>query len=53
VAGHLGRTVHATEALLVRAKAAFRQADPARQPYGITAECADDQGSRFYLGQLS
>jgi uncharacterized glyoxalase superfamily protein PhnB len=27
--------------------------DPARQPYGVTAECADDQGSRFYLGQLS
>lgn len=26
VAAHLGRTVHATEALLVRAKAAFRQA---------------------------
>src|SRR6266545_1281425 len=26
VAEHLGRTVHATEALLVRAKAAFRQA---------------------------
>jgi RNA polymerase sigma-70 factor, ECF subfamily len=26
VADHLGRTVHATEALLVRAKAAFRQA---------------------------
>jgi RNA polymerase sigma-70 factor, ECF subfamily len=26
VAEHLGRTLHATEALLVRAKAAFRQA---------------------------
>ncbi|WP_165495234.1 VOC family protein [Actinomadura roseirufa] len=25
--------------------------DPTRQPYGLTAECADDQGSRFYLGQ--
>ncbi|MGI5415264.1 VOC family protein [Actinomadura luteofluorescens] len=24
---------------------------PARQPYGITSECTDDQGSRFYLGQ--
>jgi len=24
--------------------------DPERQPYGITAECADDQGVRFYLG---
>lgn len=26
--------------------------DPARQPYGITSECADDQGTGFYLGQL-
>lgn len=25
--------------------------DPARQPYGVTSECTDDQGSRFYLGQ--
>ncbi|MFI0406764.1 VOC family protein [Actinomadura sp. 3N508] len=24
---------------------------PAQQPYGITSECTDDQGSRFYLGQ--
>ncbi|GLE54050.1 VOC family protein [Mycobacterium montefiorense] len=27
-------------------------ADPARQPYGMTAECTDNQGARFYLGQL-
>ncbi|GAB7143251.1 VOC family protein [Mycobacterium riyadhense] len=27
-------------------------AEPARQPYGITAECSDDQGARFYLGEL-
>jgi uncharacterized glyoxalase superfamily protein PhnB len=27
--------------------------DPERQPYGITATCTDDQGTRFYLGQLS
>ncbi|OBG22279.1 VOC family protein [Mycobacterium sp. 852002-51057_SCH5723018] len=27
-------------------------AEPARQPYGVTAECRDDQGGRFYLGQL-
>ncbi|OBF15954.1 glyoxalase [Mycobacterium kubicae] len=27
-------------------------AEPARQPYGITAECVDDQGGRFYLGQF-
>ena len=24
--------------------------DPAQQPYGITATCTDDQGTRFYLG---
>jgi predicted enzyme related to lactoylglutathione lyase len=27
--------------------------DPQRRPYGITAECTDDQGTRFYLGQDS
>jgi predicted enzyme related to lactoylglutathione lyase len=27
-------------------------AEPSRQPYGVTAECADDQGARFYLGQF-
>jgi len=26
--------------------------DPEQQPYGVTAECTDDQGMRFYLGQL-
>ncbi|MGV9800030.1 VOC family protein [Mycobacterium sp. NPDC003449] len=26
--------------------------EPARQPYGLMAECTDDQGSRFYLGQF-
>jgi predicted enzyme related to lactoylglutathione lyase len=26
--------------------------DPQRQPYGISAECTDDQGVRFYLGEL-
>ena len=25
--------------------------DPARQSYGTTADCVDDQGTRFYLGQ--
>ncbi|BBY17554.1 VOC family protein [Mycolicibacterium litorale] len=25
---------------------------PARQPYGLMAECVDDQGARFYLGQF-
>jgi uncharacterized glyoxalase superfamily protein PhnB len=27
--------------------------EPERQPYGITSTCTDDQGTRFYLGQLS
>jgi uncharacterized glyoxalase superfamily protein PhnB len=27
--------------------------EPERQPYGITADCFDDQGSHFYLGQLT
>ncbi|OMC39056.1 glyoxalase [Mycobacterium sp. GA-1841] len=26
--------------------------EPSRQPYGLMAECTDDQGSRFYLGQF-
>jgi predicted enzyme related to lactoylglutathione lyase len=26
--------------------------DPSRQPYGITSDCVDDQGTRFYLGQF-
>jgi predicted enzyme related to lactoylglutathione lyase len=26
--------------------------DPQVQPYGISAECVDDQGTRFFLGQL-
>ena len=26
--------------------------DPDRQPYGVTAVCTDDQGTRFYLGEL-
>ena len=25
---------------------------PEAQPYGITSSCSDDQGTRFYLGQL-
>ncbi|OMC46247.1 glyoxalase [Mycobacterium sp. IS-2888] len=27
-------------------------AEPARQPYGVSAECIDDQGARFYLGEF-
>ncbi len=26
--------------------------EPERMPYGVTAECTDDQGTAFYLGQL-
>lgn len=26
--------------------------EPEQRPYGLEAECADDQGTRFYLGQL-
>ncbi|HEX3337239.1 MAG TPA: VOC family protein [Jatrophihabitans sp.] len=26
--------------------------DPVRQPYGLTSECADDDGMRFHLGEL-
>lgn len=26
--------------------------EPSRQPYGLSAECTDDQGTRFYLGQF-
>jgi predicted enzyme related to lactoylglutathione lyase len=36
-----------------RARAAGGAAtDPERQPYGVTSSCTDDQGTRFYLGQL-
>jgi predicted enzyme related to lactoylglutathione lyase len=26
--------------------------EPRQEPYGLTADCTDDQGTRFYLGQL-
>ena len=26
--------------------------EPSQQPYGKTAQCTDDQGSRFYLGEF-
>ncbi|MDY6997796.1 MAG: VOC family protein, partial [Actinomycetota bacterium] len=26
--------------------------EPTRQPYGMSALCADDQGTRFYLGEI-
>jgi len=26
--------------------------EPRQEPYGLTADCTDDQGTRFYLGQF-
>ena len=41
------------EAAVSRVRAAGGTATEAEsQPYGITAECVDDQGTRFYLGQV-
>lgn len=40
-------------AAVVRVRAAGgTSTDPVTRPYGLEAECADDQGTRFYLGQL-
>ncbi len=40
-------------AAVARVRAAGGNAtDPEAQPYGISATCVDDQGTRFYLGQL-
>jgi hypothetical protein len=27
-------------------------AEPSQEPYGLTADCTDDQGTRFHLGQF-
>ena len=42
------------EAAVVRVREAGGTvlAEPARQPYGVSAECTDDQGARFYLGEF-
>lgn len=47
-------TVSDIEAAVARVRAAGGTvlAEPSRQPYGLTAECTDDQGGRFYLGQF-
>jgi predicted enzyme related to lactoylglutathione lyase len=42
---------------VVAAVAAVRAAggtatEPEQLPYGLSSTCADDQGARFYLGQL-
>jgi predicted enzyme related to lactoylglutathione lyase len=40
-------------AAVARVRAAGGAAtEPHREPYGLMAECTDDQGTRFYLGQL-
>jgi len=26
--------------------------EPERQPYGLSSQCTDDQGTRFWLGEL-
>ncbi|OHV04879.1 VOC family protein [Mycobacterium talmoniae] len=36
---------------VVRAAGGTVLQGPVRQPYGLTAECLDDQGGRFYLGE--
>ncbi|BBG04007.1 hypothetical protein PSA01_47700 [Pseudonocardia saturnea] len=42
------------EATVTRVRAAGGTAtDPDRQPYGLASSCADDQDTRFYLGQLA
>ncbi len=41
------------EAAVARVRQAGGTAtDPERQPYGTTSTCTDDQGTRFYLGQM-
>lgn len=61
VAGGSARAVNApmwTVADIDAAVARVREAggtvvtEPARAPYGVMAECTDDQGGRFYLGQF-
>jgi uncharacterized glyoxalase superfamily protein PhnB len=45
--------VEDVHAAVARVRAAGGVAtEPEVQPYGITSECADDQGTRFYLGSL-
>ncbi len=42
--------VRAVDAVL---SAGGEATDPEEQPYGISSVCRDDQGTRFYLGQLA
>ncbi|CAJ1508412.1 VOC family protein [[Mycobacterium] burgundiense] len=47
-------TVDDIDAAVVRVREAGGSVlqEPTRQDYGMMAECADDQGARFYLGQF-
>lgn len=47
-------TVADIDAAVVRVREAGGTvlAEPSRQPYGRSAECTDDQGARFYLGEF-
>ena len=47
-------TVSDIDAAVVRVREAGGTvlAEPSRQPYGRMAECTDDQGGRFYLGEF-
>ena len=46
------RVPDVTEAVRRVRAAGGAATDPERQPYGTTASCRDDQGARFYLGEL-
>ncbi len=47
-------TVEDIDAAVARVRAAGGTVidEPSRQPYGMSALCTDDQGTRFYLGEL-
>ena len=47
-------TVDDIDAAVARVREAgrHRAREPERQPYGLMAECTDDQGTRFYLGEF-
>ena len=47
-------TVEDVEAAVARVREAGGTVieEPSQQPYGKTAQCADDQGGRFYLGEF-
>ena len=47
-------TVADIDAAVTRVRAAGGTViqEPTQQPYGLMAECTDDQGGRFYLGQF-